>query len=61
MGARVPSTIADDPQHWRTRAVEARAMADQITDAKARLAMLDVAEKYEEIARRLKQRPQNRR
>ena len=52
----MPSAIADDPQHWRTRADEARAMADQITDAKAKLAMLDVAKKYEQIAKRLEQR-----
>jgi hypothetical protein len=28
-------------------------MADQITDAEAKLAMLKVAEKYEQIARRV--------
>jgi hypothetical protein len=52
----VPRAIATDPQHWRTRADEARAMADQITDAKAKRAMLDVANKYEQIAERLEQR-----
>jgi hypothetical protein len=35
------------------RAVEPRTMADQITDAEAKLAMLKVAEKYEQIARRV--------
>jgi len=35
------------------RAEEARAMANQITDAKSKLAMLDVAKKYEQIARAL--------
>lgn len=52
----MPRAIATDPQHWRTRADEARAMADQITDAKAKRAMLDVANKYEQIAERLEQR-----
>jgi hypothetical protein len=48
MGASVPSAISTDPQHWLMRAEEARAMADQITDAKSKLAILDVAKKYEQ-------------
>ena len=52
----MPSAISTDPQHWLMRAEEARAMANQITDAKSKLAMLDVAKKYEQIARRLEQR-----
>jgi hypothetical protein len=55
-GARVPHAIATDPQHWRTRAAEARAMADQIAEAEAKAAMLDIAKKYEQIAKRVEQR-----
>jgi pyruvate-formate lyase len=52
----VPKAISNDPQHWRTRAAEARAMAEQITDAKAKQAMLEIAENYEQIARRVERR-----
>jgi hypothetical protein len=40
------------PEHWRHRAAEARAMAEQIIDEQARKAMLDVAESYEKVAQR---------
>jgi hypothetical protein len=40
------------PAHWRSRAEEARAMAEQITDEMARRSMLDIAEGYERIAQR---------
>jgi hypothetical protein len=40
------------PEHWRDRAQEARAMADNITDPDAKRAMLDIAESYEKIAER---------
>jgi hypothetical protein len=59
MGLAVPHAIATDPQHWRTRAAEARAMAEQITDAKAKQAMLDIAKNYEQIAKRVEQRQQD--
>jgi hypothetical protein len=52
----LPHGIATDPEHWRTRAAEARAMAENITDAKAKLAMLDIAKNYEQIAKRVEQR-----
>jgi hypothetical protein len=38
--------------HWRDRAKEARALADQITDPEAKQAMVAVAESYEKIAKR---------
>ena len=40
----------DDAAHWRSRAVEARALAAQITDAQAKALMLDTALGYEKIA-----------
>lgn len=44
------------PAHWRERAEEARAMAEDMTDAAARRAMLAVAENYEKIAARAEAR-----
>ena len=38
--------------HWRTRAMEARALAQEIRDPEAKAAMLVVAESYEKIAKR---------
>jgi hypothetical protein len=40
------------PEHWRDRAAEARAQAEQMSDEAARQAMLSVAESYEQIAKR---------
>lgn len=40
------------PAYWRKRAVDSRAIADQIVDPEAKAAMLAVAESYEKIAQR---------
>ena len=45
-------SIRNNPDHWRGRAKEARAMADSIADPAAKSAMLDIAESYEAIAKR---------
>ena len=42
----------NDPKHWRERAEEARAIADQLTDPDSKRRMLRVAKDYEELARR---------
>jgi hypothetical protein len=60
MGWAVPHAISSDPKHWRARADEARAMAEKITDAKAKLAMLEIAKNYEHIAERAELRQQDR-
>jgi hypothetical protein len=52
----MPHGISSDPQHWLARAAEARAMAEKIIDPDAKRAMLDVAESYELIAERAKER-----
>jgi hypothetical protein len=52
MGLPVPQAISNDPQHWRKRAAEARAMADQIADPVAKRAMLETAKGYERLAER---------
>jgi hypothetical protein len=42
-----------NPMHLRTRAREARLLAEQITDAVAKQTMLDVAADYERLAEQL--------
>ena len=41
------------PEYWRERAREARDAADDMKDAQARKAMLDIAESYETVAERV--------
>jgi hypothetical protein len=45
-----------DAKHWRDRAREARATADQMTDPKAKLIMLAIATGYERLAKRDEER-----
>lgn len=52
--------ISKDPENWRTRAAEARAMALQLSDARAKQAMLEIAESCEQLAEHLEERqPEN--
>ncbi len=51
----MPSVI-DDPDHWRQRAVEAFALAEQMADADAKRAMVKIAEEYERLAERAEER-----
>jgi hypothetical protein len=52
--AKVP---INDPKHWRERAEEARTVAEQMThDAQSKRQMLQIAEDYEELARRAEKR-----
>ena len=48
--------LINDPEHWQLRAEEARAIAEEMTDPEARRQMLQVADSYEEIARRAEAR-----
>jgi hypothetical protein len=52
--------IVHDPEHWRSRAVEARAIADGLTDPDAKCSMLKIAEEYERLAERAGQRAAER-
>jgi hypothetical protein len=54
----MPDTSASiaTPKHWRERAEEARAMAAQISDQKAKSMMLHIAESYEKLAKRAEKR-----
>jgi hypothetical protein len=56
----LPNAISSDPQHWLTRAAEAREMAEKIADPTAKLAMLEIAKSYELIAQRAELRQQGR-
>jgi hypothetical protein len=46
----------NDPQHWRDRAEEARAIAAQMSDPEAVASMMRVADEYEEMAKRAEAR-----
>ena len=49
-------SIMHDHKHWRARAEEARAMAEQMPDPEAKRMMLGIAEGYEKLALRAEQR-----
>jgi hypothetical protein len=46
----------NDPEYWRSRAAEARAVAVQMTDAHTKAIMLSIAQDYEKLAQRAAQR-----
>ena len=46
----------NDPEQWRSRAEEARTMADQMIDRDAIATMLKVAEQYAELAQKAERR-----
>ena len=52
----MPSSYLNDPDHWRDRAKEARAMAEDMTDPVSKQKMLDVAANYEHLAQRAEDR-----
>jgi len=45
-----------DPEHWRKRADEARSLADDMNDEISKQMTLQIADDYEQLARRAKQR-----
>jgi len=46
----------NNEDHWRERAKEARALAEKMDDAQTKRTMLDIAESYDRLADRAKQR-----
>jgi predicted Rossmann-fold nucleotide-binding protein len=55
--AKVP---INDPKHWRERAEEARAVADELTDPASKRRMLRIADDYDELARHAEKRLRDR-
>jgi hypothetical protein len=51
----MPTSIIDDPEHWRNRARQARILAEQMEDENKQI-MLRVAEDYEGLAKKAEQR-----
>ncbi|MGZ5120721.1 MAG: hypothetical protein ACXWCK_32005 [Burkholderiales bacterium] len=52
----MPARSINDPKHWLDRAKEARALAEEIADLKAKRMMLGVANGYERLAQRAEER-----
>src|SRR5262245_26191172 len=50
----------DDPEHWRDRAEEARAHAEQMSDETSKQAMLRIADDYERLAKHAERRAKHR-
>ena len=48
-----------DPEHWQRRAKEARSIADSLNDPDSKRSMLQIAEEYERLATRAKERSAN--
>ena len=47
--------LLTDPAHWHLRALEARRLAQQLTDPEARAAKFKMADKYDRLAARAHQ------
>jgi hypothetical protein len=52
----MPREPVNDSQYWRDRAKMARAKADQMKDDRSKRMHLALADVYERVARRIKQR-----
>jgi hypothetical protein len=58
MGAGMTGqSFINDPEHWRTRAEEARLLAKDMNDSASKDAMLRIAEDYEQLAHGSKNGP----
>ncbi len=45
-------SLFEDPDHWRSRAEEARAIAGEMRDAQSKQMMLEIAVGYDRLAER---------
>jgi uncharacterized protein YjiS (DUF1127 family) len=52
----VTVSLVNDAAHWRVRAREARALAEQMDDPCSRRTMLVIAQDYEKLAARAEER-----
>jgi hypothetical protein len=50
------SDLLNNAQHWRDRAEEARALAEEMRDEFSRQQMLAIAEGYDRLAKRAEER-----
>jgi hypothetical protein len=48
--------LLDSPEHWRSRAEEARSIADHLSDPESKRTMLRIAADYERLADHAEQR-----
>ena len=55
-GNFVPASFINDPQYWRKRTDEAHSLADDMKDEISKRMMLQIADDYEHLAKRAKQR-----
>jgi hypothetical protein len=55
MSGAVPIPL-DDPEHWRQRAQEMRALAEDTKDPESKRRMLEVADGYDGLAQRAEER-----
>lgn len=46
----MPASFINDPEHWRQRAEQMRALAAEMGDQKTRQTMLQLAQDYERLA-----------
>jgi len=52
----MPASIINDPKHWRERAKEARAIADEMNDREGKQTILGIARDYVRLAERAEAR-----
>jgi hypothetical protein len=52
----MPSKLTFDAEHWRSRAEEARVLAELMGDPLGKAAMLELADQYESLAQRAEER-----
>jgi len=53
-----PLSVINDPEQWRSRAEEARTIAEQMNDLTSKEAMLRIAADYGRLAKRAEERAQ---
>ena len=52
----MPASLINDPEHWRDRAREKRALAERLRNDLAKETILRIADDYERLAQRAEER-----
>jgi hypothetical protein len=47
---QIVAFVIDDPEHWRSRAEEARSIAEQLSDPESKPTMFRIAADYDRLA-----------